>query len=411
MTEIASPQWLDGEETTALEARCDSSVRYVPADAAHAYSVRSGVRPAPYGTNALKLSAATGMNTSLSAGSATIQGSSTNGVYEVCSRQAETLTITTAHPSLPRIDLCVIRVVDNGDATSYASVEIIAGTPAASPAVPTTPTAALALANISVAAGATSIVSGNITDVRTFTASSGGVIQVASSAAYPTVAPNGQLVFDEALGQYLGYKSNVPNRLPGAIVCTSSTRPASPVEGQIIKETDTGLQYLRASSAWKTMNPSPLATGWTNDGVVLYGAGSYPAIGNGSTGLRYCIFEDMLFYSWYIYFGSTSTYGSGAYSLILDNDFTADTGFTPHHLFTQAECTYYDSSAAKYYHGRLAYTDLGSGYAACDSLLPLYTSGSYVAGDAMVQLSPTVPFTWASGDKMFGQGIMFGVRS
>lgn len=41
---------------------------------------------------------------------------------------------------------------------------------------------------------------------------------------------------------------------PSYVICTSSTRPASPVEGQLIYETDTNLLYVYTGSAWGLYN-------------------------------------------------------------------------------------------------------------------------------------------------------------
>lgn len=40
-------------------------------------------------------------------------------------------------------------------------------------------------------------------------------------------------------------------------VCTSSTRPASPFEGQVIYETDTDFMKVYNGSAWVTVGGSP----------------------------------------------------------------------------------------------------------------------------------------------------------
>lgn len=50
--------------------------------------------------------------------------------------------------------------------------------------------------------------------------------------------------------------------LLGAFVCTSTTRPASPVDGRIIYETDTGNLLIWATSQW---NYIYFDTGWLND--------------------------------------------------------------------------------------------------------------------------------------------------
>ena len=84
------------------------------------------------------------------------------------------LTITAAHPSLPRIDRVVLTLSVTGTAPYYAgsiTVSVITGTPAASPVAPSLIAMSdtggqMAIADIAVAAGATQITSGNITDDR-----------------------------------------------------------------------------------------------------------------------------------------------------------------------------------------------------------------------------------------------------
>jgi len=67
-----------------------------------------------------------------------------------------------------RIDLVVVRVLDSdaGVVGDEAKVEVITGTPASVPVVPSTPNTALPLAQISVAANAASIADSDITDLR-----------------------------------------------------------------------------------------------------------------------------------------------------------------------------------------------------------------------------------------------------
>jgi hypothetical protein len=49
----------------------------------------------------------------------------------------------------------------------------------------------------------------------------------------------------------------------GTIICTSSTRPASPFEGQKIYETDTSREYLWDGSAWVQANEYGQWQTWT----------------------------------------------------------------------------------------------------------------------------------------------------
>ena len=118
----------------------------------------------------LAVTASSGMNLSVAAGWAAILGTyQTNmGTYMAYNDAAATATITTADPSNPRIDLVCITVNDAAYSGSLNSVAInvVKGTAAGSPSVPSTPTNSIALAQVAVAAGATTISSGNITDVR-----------------------------------------------------------------------------------------------------------------------------------------------------------------------------------------------------------------------------------------------------
>jgi|GEM_PF-3265734 len=89
------------------------------------------------------------------------------GGYRVYNDAQATLTIAAADATNPRIDL-IIAAIDTTSTPYTSSLQVITGTPASSPAVPSVPVGliALALAHVAVAANATSIVTGNITDVR-----------------------------------------------------------------------------------------------------------------------------------------------------------------------------------------------------------------------------------------------------
>ena len=129
------------------------------------------------------------MTVSVASGWAAILGTyQTNmGTYMAYNDAATTATITTANSSNPRIDLVCITVNDAAYSGSLNSVAInvVAGTPAGSPTVPSTPTNSIALAQVAVAAGATSITSGNITDVRVRAQIIEPTISSASSTAVP----------------------------------------------------------------------------------------------------------------------------------------------------------------------------------------------------------------------------------
>ena len=129
------------------------------------------------------------MTVSVASGWAAILGTyQTNmGTYMAYNDAAATATITTADPSNPRIDLVCITVSDAAYSGSLnqVAINVVAGTPAGSPTVPSTPTNSIALAQVAVAAGATSITSGNITDVRV----RAQIIEPTISSAATTAVP------------------------------------------------------------------------------------------------------------------------------------------------------------------------------------------------------------------------------
>jgi len=115
------------------------------------------------------------MSVNVASGWGAIVSSTANaGVYTFYNDATTNLTVTTADPSNPRIDRVVVTVNDSAysGATNNVTFTVVAGTPAASPTAPATPTNSISLATIAVAAGTTSIVAGNITDTRILATSS-----------------------------------------------------------------------------------------------------------------------------------------------------------------------------------------------------------------------------------------------
>jgi hypothetical protein len=90
------------------------------------------------------------------------------GTYVGYNDAATVVAITTANPTNPRIDLICATVNDAyyTGSTNNVVFQVIAGTPAGSPVAPALPANSISLATVDVAAGALSIVTGNITDTR-----------------------------------------------------------------------------------------------------------------------------------------------------------------------------------------------------------------------------------------------------
>jgi hypothetical protein len=90
------------------------------------------------------------------------------GTYVGYNDAPTVVAITTANPTNPRIDLICMTVQDAyyTGASNNVIFQVVAGTPAGSPVVPSVPANSIALAEVAVAAGALSITTGNITDRR-----------------------------------------------------------------------------------------------------------------------------------------------------------------------------------------------------------------------------------------------------
>lgn len=111
-----------------------------------------------------------GMSVRVASGWAAIVGTTTTnmGVYTIFNDAQDTLTITTADPTNPRIDLVCATVRDAfySGANNDVIFQVIAGTPAGSPVAPSLPANSISLATVAVGAAVTQINTANITDTR-----------------------------------------------------------------------------------------------------------------------------------------------------------------------------------------------------------------------------------------------------
>jgi hypothetical protein len=120
-----------------------------------------------------------------------------------------TVAVTTASPTLPIIDRLCLTVQDafyGGTANNQVILQVIAGTPNATPVAPAEPANSLTLALIAVAANQTTIVNGNITDSRTTAQLSENAFTAANVAANTLTVNgiNGQTGKAFKINDYLG---------------------------------------------------------------------------------------------------------------------------------------------------------------------------------------------------------------
>jgi hypothetical protein len=111
------------------------------------------------------------MSVNVAAGGCFIRGtqSANQGAYHLWNDATLNVAIAAADATNPRRDLIIAQVRDlnYSGADKDARIVVVTGTPAASPVDPTVPANALVLARVAVAAGDTSIVTAEITDLRT----------------------------------------------------------------------------------------------------------------------------------------------------------------------------------------------------------------------------------------------------
>jgi hypothetical protein len=128
-----------------------------------------------------------GMSVRVASGWAAIVGTTTSnmGVYTIFNDAQDTLTITTADPTNPRIDLVCATVRDAfySGANNDVIFQVIAGTPAGSPVAPALPANSISLATVAVGAAVTQINTGNITDTRVDTTTNLAVGDITSVTA------------------------------------------------------------------------------------------------------------------------------------------------------------------------------------------------------------------------------------
>jgi len=163
-----------------------------------------------------------GMSVLIASGWAAIVGDyqSNMGVYQVYNDASAVATITTANPSNPRIDIVCLTVSDAyyTGAVNQVAINVVAGTAAASPVAPATPTNSIKLATIAVGAGVTSILTANITDNRTNittnlpvgdlteVAAGTGITVTSGTGPIPSVAINTAVTADLTTAQTLTNK-------------------------------------------------------------------------------------------------------------------------------------------------------------------------------------------------------------
>lgn len=268
------PAFLQGAALPAGDLRLADSGLLVPTGQ---LTNRSGVFPSA-AANDLKVTAPGGLIARVAPGRCAIQGTEATaggmqGPY-LCANDANVdLAIAPTAAGQLRVDLIVARINDaaySGAVNSF-TLEVVQGVPAAAaPAEPAAPASTLVLARIDVPAAAGAIVAGNITDRRLFTAAAGGIVP-----------------------------------------CTSTSRPGTPYQGQVVYEADTDRLVRWDGAAWRIAKWLGSMAGFT---PVWTASTTNPVVGNGTWDARYKQEGSMVDVVMGFTFGSTTTLGSGTWT-------------------------------------------------------------------------------------------------
>ncbi|MFE2407131.1 hypothetical protein ACFXDE_02170 [Kitasatospora sp. NPDC059408] len=171
-----------------------------------------GVLGGVIGGAGLAVTAGSGMTVVVGPGSYVVPNTATPtaGGYVSTLASAATLTVQTADPSNPRIDIIVAYVSDVGTSSSLGAIQIITGVAAVTPSTPAAPANSITLAKLTVPAAASSITNGMIADQRPFTTTAGGVLVAPKNAV---TGYGGQVAWDKGSGSFYHNNSSGAQQL------------------------------------------------------------------------------------------------------------------------------------------------------------------------------------------------------
>ncbi|MFD7132367.1 hypothetical protein [Streptomyces sp. NPDC059894] len=267
--------WLSPDGQSREDTRLVSLGALTPASPV---ATRSGILPGSsdgqYRISGFTLTGTTGtMSATVSPGRAVVQSTDARGAYPVALTEYLTLAFSDGNAQYDRIDLVVLRVYDHdhdGEGRYEAAVEIVEGTAAALPTVPTAPGLSLPLYEVRVPAGASTGTGGvpwttALTGRRTATVSAGGILPVTtdtSNGAYP--------------GQYRD------------------------LNGQLQRWNGTAWADYPVLPTWQSWTPT-----WTTSSGL-----AAPAYGNATVSCRYLKSGTTVHLNFLISFGSTTNFGT-----------------------------------------------------------------------------------------------------
>ncbi len=229
----------------------------------NAVKAKTGIRPSSGNPFAVTASGTPDANVAIAAGQAFLQSTrgSVAGIYIATLDASQTIHIlsTPAHASLARNDLIILHQSDTyyGDGTSAMTVRQVVGTPSGSPSDPSLASFpdSITLARVRVNANATSINSGNITDLRpTYSVAVGGLLPVASATIRNALTGlyDGMTIYRQDR-DWIEIYDGAAWRVQGpAIVANTADLSAvtNPYGGQVATASNGAQEWRYTGSAW-----------------------------------------------------------------------------------------------------------------------------------------------------------------
>lgn len=276
--------------------------------------VRSGILPGSYDgqyrASGFWMEGGAGtMSVTVHEGRAIIQADSNQGAYPVTLAEPIALTFADGDASNSRIDLVVLRIYDDlydDSGFTKAAVEIIKGTPAATPVDPALPDIALPVYRVTVRAGTSAGTGGvnwndDVDDLRTTTVAIGGILPAygdTGNGAYPGQYRDSGGTLQRWDGSaWVSYPSALGGIAPAGAVTTAS------YTGQY-RDSSSGVLQRWNGTVWVSYQPAPTWTDYTPTWRVENGTA--PAIGDGTLAGSYVKIGTVVHVRIYLKIGSTT---------------------------------------------------------------------------------------------------------
>ena len=221
------------------------------------------------------------------------------GVYTAYNDATVNAAIATANPTLARIDLVCLTVSDSfyTGSTNTVAVNVVTGTAAASPTVPATPTNSIALAQVAVGAGVTSIVTANITDSRVNVTTNLPVVTLTGTQTLTNKTLTTPVISSISNTGLLTLPTSTDTVVARATTDTLTNKTLSyPIESafttatgfagyQFYLQTNNGVQYITANSTANGTLNLTAASGTTLNSIMATGqsASCVLLVTNGTT--------------------------------------------------------------------------------------------------------------------------------